>query len=95
MKSNEAAPVAESAEISAAQVLLCAKSAATKPTSSSRKVIRATCALHRGPAGFTNVVVRKRAGTIELDPHVTGSCVLTLTEEEAIALRDTLTQWLG
>jgi hypothetical protein len=29
------------------------------------------------------------------DPHVTGSCVLTLAEDEAIALRDVLTQWLG
>jgi hypothetical protein len=32
---------------------------------------------------------------IELDPHVTGSCVLTLAEDEALALRDVLTQWLG
>jgi hypothetical protein len=34
-------------------------------------------------------------GAIELDPHVTGQCVLTLAEDEAIALRDTLTEWLG
>jgi hypothetical protein len=46
-------------------------------TSRNRKVIHATCALHRGPAGFTNVVLIKRGGGIELDPHVTGSCVIT------------------
>jgi hypothetical protein len=60
-----------------------------------RKVIHATCALHHGPAGFANVVVSKRDGTIVFDPHVTGSCVLTLAEDEAIALRDALTEWLG
>lgn len=83
------------AEISTPLMLLCAETAATKPTSSHRKTIHATCALHRGPAGFANIVVSKRNGTIELDPHVTGSCVLTLAEDEAIALRDVLTQWLG
>jgi hypothetical protein len=62
---------------------------------SNRKAIHATCALHRGPAGFANVVVSKRDGTIELDPHVTGACVLTLAEDEAVALRDALTRWLG
>ncbi len=95
MTTNEAAPVAGLAEISAPLTLLRAETEATKPTSSHRKAIHATCALHRGPAGFTNVVVSKRNGTIELDPHVTGSCVLTLAEDEAIALRDVLTQWLG
>jgi nitrate/TMAO reductase-like tetraheme cytochrome c subunit len=69
--------------------------AATKPTGSNRKVIHATCAVHHGPAGFANVVVSKRDGTIELDPHVTGACVLTLGEDEATALRDVLTEWLG
>jgi hypothetical protein len=68
---------------------------APKPARNDRKVIHATCALHRGPAGFANVVVSKRDGRIELDPHVTGACVLTLAEEEAVALRDALTRWLG
>jgi len=66
----------------------------TQPTSNNRKVIHSTCALHRGPAGFANVVVSKRDGTIEFDPHVTGACVLTLAEDEAV-LRDALTRWLG
>jgi hypothetical protein len=81
--------------MSAALMLQCVETSATKPTSRNRKVIHATCALHRGPVGFANVVVSKRDGTIELDPHVTGSCVLTLAEDAAIALRDALTQWLG
>jgi hypothetical protein len=68
---------------------------ATKPTRHHRKVVHATCALHRGPTGFADVVVSKRDGTIELDPHVTGACVLTLAEDEAVALRDALTRWLG
>lgn len=66
-----------------------------KPTSDRhRLVIHATCALHREPAGFTNVVVSKRDETIELDPHVTRACVLTLAEDEAAVLRDQLTEWL-
>jgi hypothetical protein len=60
-----------------------------------RRVIHATCTKHGGGAGFTNLVVSKRDGSIELDPHVTGQCVLTLAEDEAIALRDALTEWLG
>lgn len=72
-----------------------ADATAPKPARSDRKVIHATCALHRGPTSFANVVVSKRDGTIEFDPHVTGACVLTLAEDEAIALRDALTRWLG
>jgi hypothetical protein len=40
-------------------------------------------------------VVSKRDGEIVFDPHVTGACVLTLAEDEAVALRDALTRWLG
>jgi hypothetical protein len=60
-----------------------------------RKVIHATCALHRGPASFVRVLVSKCDGEIILTPHVDGSCVLTLAEDEAIALRDALIEWLG
>lgn len=67
----------------------------TKRTRHDRKLIHATCTLHRGPVGFANLVVSKRGGTIEFDPHVTGACVLTLAEDEAVALRDALTRWLG
>jgi hypothetical protein len=58
-------------------------------------VISVTCALHRGPRGFTNLLVTKRDGTIVLDPHVAGSCVISLDQEGAAALCDTLTEWLG
>ncbi|HWR48051.1 MAG TPA: hypothetical protein VN327_10640, partial [Pseudonocardiaceae bacterium] len=38
-----------------------------------------------------------RAGLvcIVLDPHVAGCCVIELDEDQAIAVRNTLTQWLG
>ncbi|MGH4009194.1 MAG: hypothetical protein ACRDTH_13745 [Pseudonocardiaceae bacterium] len=61
----------------------------------SRKVIHASCSLHGGPAVFANVVLRKVDGGIELDPHVTGSCVLRFAEYEAAALAETITEWLG
>ncbi len=65
------------------------------PSSSGRRAISATCALHRGPTGFTNLLVSKRDGTIVLDPHVDGSCVIFLDQDAATALCDTLTEWLG
>ena len=60
-----------------------------------RKTIPATCALHRGPIGFTNLLVSTRDGTIVLDPHVDGSCVIYLDQDGATQLCDTLTEWLG
>jgi hypothetical protein len=68
---------------------------ADHPSSGRRRVIPATCELHRGAVGFTNLLVTKRDGTIVLDPHVDGSCVIRLDEDGARALRDTLTEWLG
>ena len=68
---------------------------ADRPSSSRRRAIPATCELHRGPVGFTNLLVSKRDRTIVLDPHVTGSCVISLDEDGATTLRDTLTEWLG
>jgi hypothetical protein len=60
-----------------------------------RKVIQASCSVHQGAVGFTNLVVSQRGGEIELNPHVDGSCLLTLSEDEACALRDVLIEWLG
>ncbi len=60
-----------------------------------RRVIHATCRTHGGAIGFTNLLATKRDGSIELDPHLTGQCVLTLAEDAAIVLRDALTEWLG
>ncbi|MGH3571379.1 MAG: hypothetical protein ACRDUW_06065 [Pseudonocardiaceae bacterium] len=58
-------------------------------------MIHASCSTHQGSVGFTNLVVSKRDGEIELDPHVDGCCVLRLDEDAACALRDALTEWLG
>jgi hypothetical protein len=69
--------------------------AATKPIGKNRKVIQATCTKHGGARGFTNVVLTKRGGEIELDPHATGTCVLRLDEDAATVVRDTITEWLG
>jgi hypothetical protein len=60
-----------------------------------RRVLHATCSKHGACIGFTNVAVSKRDGQIVVDPHVTGQCVLTLAEDEAVALRDALSEWLG
>ncbi len=60
-----------------------------------RRVIHATCSVHGGARSYTNLVVCKENSEIELNPHVDGSCVITLDEQEATALRDALTEWLG
>jgi hypothetical protein len=60
-----------------------------------RKVIPTTCQLHRGPIGFANLMVSKYGGRIVFDPHVMGSCVISLDEQGAVTLRDLLTEWLG
>src|SRR5690349_13363676 len=60
-----------------------------------RKAIAATCELHRGPIGFANLVVSKREGTIVLNPHADGCCVISLDQDSATKLCETLTEWLG
>ena len=60
-----------------------------------RKAIPVSCALHRGPRGFANLVVeRKLNGEIVFDPHVTGACVIILDEDAATALFEVLRTWL-
>jgi hypothetical protein len=68
---------------------------ANRPSTGLRKAIPATCALHRGPIGFANLMVSKQGDSVVLDPHVTGECVITFDEESAKTLRDLLTHWLG
>lgn len=63
--------------------------------SGQRRTIFATCELHRGPIGFTNLRVSTRDGTIVLDPHVAGSCVISLDQDGATELCHALTEWLG
>ncbi|MGH3548958.1 MAG: hypothetical protein ACRDQU_12775 [Pseudonocardiaceae bacterium] len=65
------------------------------PTVRMHRVVPATCTMHGGTPGFTNVRVSRRDGTIVLDPHATGSCVIELDEDGARALRDVLTSGWG
>ena len=60
-----------------------------------RRAIPATCAQHGGTPGFTNLVVSKRDGAIELNPHVDGCCLVTLDEAGARVLSEALQEWLG
>ncbi|HKR48158.1 MAG TPA: hypothetical protein VJT72_01035, partial [Pseudonocardiaceae bacterium] len=41
------------------------------------------------------LVVTRRDGDIELDPHATGACVVRLDESGARDLCETLMEWLG
>ncbi|MGB6161297.1 MAG: hypothetical protein WCF33_04480 [Pseudonocardiaceae bacterium] len=66
-----------------------------RPSTGRRKAIPATCALHRGPIGFANLMVSLHGRSVVFDPHVTGECLITLNEGSATALRDILTEWLG
>jgi hypothetical protein len=65
------------------------------PSRLRRKAIPATCQLHGGPVNPTTLQVSKHDGTIVLDAHVAGSCVISLEEESATKLRDMLTDWLA
>ena len=60
-----------------------------------RRAIPVSCALHRGPRGFANLVVEKQGGEIVLDVHVAGACVIILDEDAATALFEVLRKWLG
>jgi hypothetical protein len=66
-----------------------------EPSPASRVLIACTCLTHGGAVNFTNVTLAKINGDIELDPHITRSCVLRFDEDGATALRDTLMAWLG
>ena len=65
------------------------------PNKRRRKAIPGSCQLHRGPVGFANLLVSMQEGSIVLDPHVTGACVMALDEEGARTLLFVLTEWLG
>lgn len=65
------------------------------PTEKRRRAIPATCVLHGGTPGFTNLVIRKCDGQIELDPHATGGCVIRLDESGARDMCAIVMEWLG
>lgn len=60
-------------------------------------MIAATCRIHQGTPGFTNLVVVREAdsGRIVLDPHATRSCVIALEQPAARELHAVLGQWLS
>jgi hypothetical protein len=59
-------------------------------------VIHASCSCAGVVRGFTNLAVRKLPdGNIELEPHVTGACLLTIDENGSRILHEALGDWLG
>lgn len=63
---------------------------------STRRTISCTCTVHGGVPGYTNLVVRALdGGGVELDPHATSACVLSLTELEARELHTVIGEMLG
>jgi hypothetical protein len=60
-----------------------------------RRTFAVSCTCRGVANGFTNLGLTKRGTVIELDPHVTGQCVLQFDKATATALRDALTEWLG
>jgi hypothetical protein len=71
-----------------------AEGATASASRENRRAIPVTCAVHRGPRGFANLVVERQGSEIVLDPHVTGECVIILDEAAAMALFDVLGTWL-
>jgi len=60
-----------------------------------RRAIPATCTTHGGTPGHTNLVVSKRGGHVEFDPHIDRLCVITLDEDGTRVLRKALQERLG
>ncbi|MGH3773909.1 MAG: hypothetical protein ACRDRW_21380 [Pseudonocardiaceae bacterium] len=70
-----------------------------------RRAIPVTCALHRGPRGFANLVVERQltqdgydghdVTEIVFDVHVAGACVIIMGEDAARVVFDVLGEWLG
>jgi hypothetical protein len=60
-----------------------------------RGAIGVTCAVHKGPRGFANLVVGKQGGEIILGAHVTGECVIIPAAAAATVLVEALRTWLG
>ena len=65
------------------------------PARNNRRTIPSTCTTHRSGIGFCNLRVTRVNGGIELDPHVTGACVIVFDAPATAALFDLLGQWLG
>lgn len=66
-----------------------------RPPPKTRKVISATCAIHPGTPGFTNLEVLRSSEDIVLRPHATGACTLILTPVQARELHAWIGELLG
>ncbi|MGH4026388.1 MAG: hypothetical protein ACRDRV_17575 [Pseudonocardiaceae bacterium] len=60
-----------------------------------RRVLAATCRVHSGAAGFTNLLVTRERGRVVLEPHLDGSCVIWIEDTVARRLSDILLEWLA
>ncbi len=60
-----------------------------------RRVLHGTCGRHGGPRGFTNLVVTRERGVVVFDPHVDGSCLVSIDDAAARELHQALGLWLG
>ncbi|MGH3721436.1 MAG: hypothetical protein ACRDRI_21820 [Pseudonocardiaceae bacterium] len=72
-----------------------ADGATPRASRANRRAIGVTCALHKGPRGFANLVVERQGEEIIFDPHVTGGCVIIFDEDAARVLFEVLGEWLG
>lgn len=64
--------------------------------SDTRRAVPVTCTTHSGGTNFCNLLItREGDGTIVLDPHVAGACVLRFDQDAATSVRDAFTEWLG
>lgn len=72
-----------------------ADGATSRASHANRGAIGITRAPHKGPRGFTNLLVEKQGGEIVLNMHVTSACVMIFDEDAARVLSNLLGQWLG
>jgi len=76
-----------------------ADDATSRASRANRGAIGVTCALHKGPRSFADLVVEKQmnhdATEIVFDVHVAGACVIIVDEDAARVLFDALGEWLG
>jgi len=65
-------------------------------TNPDRRLIPATCQVHGGCIGFTNLVLTHLpTGEVVFDPHVDQSCVLRLDRASVGMVYDVLGEWLS
>ena len=59
------------------------------------RAIPAAYQVDEGCREFCALRVSKTKGEIMLDPYIAGACVVSLEESGALAMRNTLTEWLA